>query len=166
MRVPVPTAESVYDYLVRTADRDGCAEGEPSLVYAGMFFAAASMGNSGHYEPATGWALATAAIAELADAGLIWISEAGPLDNSYSGLVRTIVIRDWGKVRRKRGHIGIRVRRSVFERDNNRCLQCETPDDLTLDHVVPWSLGGSDEPENLQTLCRSCNSRKSNRVHV
>ena len=33
-------------------------------------------------------------------------------------------------------------------------------------HIIPWSLGGEDTMENLQTMCRSCNSRKGNRVDV
>jgi|JI9StandDraft_1071089.scaffolds.fasta_scaffold550265_2 hypothetical protein len=52
------------------------------------------------------------------------------------------------------------VRIEVFERDGWACISCDTTDDLTLDHIYPWSLGGSDDQENLQTLCRSCNSRK------
>lgn len=48
----------------------------------------------------------------------------------------------------------------VFARDGQRCLACGATGDLTLDHVVPQSRGGSDEPDNLQTLCLSCNCRK------
>jgi 5-methylcytosine-specific restriction protein A len=36
-------------------------------------------------------------------------------------------------------------------------------DDLTVDHVKPKSKGGTDELENLQVLCRPCNSAKHNR---
>lgn len=50
------------------------------------------------------------------------------------------------------------------DRDGWVCLHCGSPDDLTLDHVIPWSVGGSDETNNLQTLCRSCNARKGARV--
>lgn len=35
---------------------------------------------------------------------------------------------------------------------------------LSVDHRIPKSEGGTDDPENLQILCRSCNSRKKNRM--
>lgn len=38
--------------------------------------------------------------------------------------------------------------------------------DLTVDHIQPRSLGGSDQPDNLRVLCRGCNSRKHNRPSV
>ena len=31
---------------------------------------------------------------------------------------------------------------------------------LTVDHVVPKSRGGADDPDNLQLLCGACNSMK------
>lgn len=52
------------------------------------------------------------------------------------------------------------VRTEVYERDLYRCVQCGTHLKLTLDHIVPWSKGGTDTPDNLQTLCQPCNSRK------
>jgi len=47
--------------------------------------------------------------------------------------------------------------------DDKRCAKCGTGFHLTIDHVTPKSWGGSDEPGNLQWLCRSCNSSKGNR---
>ena len=64
----------------------------------------------------------------------------------------------------KRPRIPQGVRQSVYERDGWSCVYCDSPDDLTLDHIQPFSLGGPDTVENLQTLCRSCNSRKGARV--
>ena len=49
---------------------------------------------------------------------------------------------------------------AVFERDKYRCIQCKTHLDLTVDHIYPERKGGTLDMENLQTLCRSCNSRK------
>lgn len=34
------------------------------------------------------------------------------------------------------------------------------PDGATIDHIVPLSLGGSDEPANVATAHRRCNIRK------
>lgn len=35
-------------------------------------------------------------------------------------------------------------------------------DRMEVDHIRPWSQGGSDELYNLQPLCRPCNRSKSN----
>ena len=42
------------------------------------------------------------------------------------------------------------------------CLQHFRADELTVDHIRPWSLGGRTELSNAQLLCRACNSRKNN----
>lgn len=53
---------------------------------------------------------------------------------------------------------GLRVQ--VFERDRYRCVYCGTWEQLTVDHIIPEIRGGQTILENLQTLCKSCNSRK------
>lgn len=62
-----------------------------------------------------------------------------------------------------RPRISARVRLAVYKRDGYVCLRCSSNDDLTLDHIVPLSKGGSNTVENLQTLCRSCNASKGDR---
>lgn len=56
----------------------------------------------------------------------------------------------------------------VMERDGWHCqeLGCGSTDQLTIDHkIVPYSEGGSStDPDNLQVLCQSCNSRKGARA--
>lgn len=54
----------------------------------------------------------------------------------------------------------------VAHRDGCLCARCGSVDDLTLDHKFPLSKGGSDEPTNLQILCRRCNSRKGDRLET
>lgn len=49
---------------------------------------------------------------------------------------------------------------AVFARDGHACVYCGSPMNLTLDHVIPQSRGGSHDAENLVTACRSCNSSK------
>ena len=47
----------------------------------------------------------------------------------------------------------------------NVCVFCGSDEKLTKDHVIPLSRGGSDYIENIQPLCRSCNSKKHNHIH-
>jgi hypothetical protein len=56
------------------------------------------------------------------------------------------------------------LRRAVFARDGYICLICGTASNLTIDHVYPEIRGGTLTLENLQTLCKSCNSRKRDRL--
>lgn len=58
----------------------------------------------------------------------------------------------------------VELREYVFERDDWACRRCESTWDLTVDHIWPRALGGTDDLPNLQTLCRSCNSSKGARV--
>lgn len=55
------------------------------------------------------------------------------------------------------------LRWEVWQRDDFTCRQCGSRADLAVDHIIPESKGGPLELENLQTLCRSCNSRKGAR---
>ena len=44
------------------------------------------------------------------------------------------------------------------------CKFCPSKENLTIDHIIPLSKGGTNNPDNLQTLCSSCNKKKSNKV--
>jgi hypothetical protein len=57
-----------------------------------------------------------------------------------------------------------RLRFEVLRRDGHACRYCgaTAPESkMTIDHVVPESLGGSDDPTNLVTACSDCNGGKS-----
>lgn len=47
----------------------------------------------------------------------------------------------------------------------NKCRYCHATENLTIDHKHPRSLGGTNEPKNLQTLCAKCNMLKSGIPH-
>ncbi|MEW6734854.1 MAG: HNH endonuclease [Acidobacteriota bacterium] len=58
-------------------------------------------------------------------------------------------------------------RTAILMRDRFRCQYCGikgTAFDLTLDHILPRSRGGSTEPENLCAACFACNQRKGERT--
>lgn len=55
-----------------------------------------------------------------------------------------------------------RVRFEVLRRDGYTCRYCRsTENPLTVDHVTPVALGGTDTPDNLVAACRDCNAGKS-----
>ena len=60
-------------------------------------------------------------------------------------------------------------RKNILLRDRNTCQYCGTvlpSSELTLDHVIPRSRGGSSTWENLVACCHSCNRRKGNHFPV
>lgn len=55
-----------------------------------------------------------------------------------------------------------RTRFEVLRRDNYVCRYCRSTDNpLTVDHVTPVALGGTDDPSNLVAACRDCNAGKA-----
>lgn len=52
------------------------------------------------------------------------------------------------------------TRYAIYLRDGFTCVYCQSSNKLTLDHVIPSSAGGSDEPSNLVTCCKKCNDTK------
>lgn len=83
--------------------------------------------------------------AALLDFGLWTDCGLGYLVHEYSGC-RVVL--------ESRAAIPDRVRQGVYRRDWYRCVTCGTSERLSLDHIHPWSLGGS----------VPCNSRKGARV--
>lgn len=52
---------------------------------------------------------------------------------------------------------------NIMKRDNFTCQYCTVRNvRMTLDHVVPRTMGGNDSWENLVCACEACNSRKGN----
>lgn len=62
-------------------------------------------------------------------------------------------------------------RESIYQRDGYHCVYCgmgyeqlfSPSSHLTLDHLVPHELGGTNEARNLVTACRTCNSSRGSK---
>ena len=67
------------------------------------------------------------------------------------------------------GWIRKEKRQKIYSRDNHTCLYCgDSIYDtagliLTLDHIVPKELGGTNEHTNLVTACHRCNCSKQDK---
>ena len=53
------------------------------------------------------------------------------------------------------------VQREVWRRDQGRCVECGSKENLHFDHIIPDALGGGTTARNIQLLCEKCNLRKS-----
>ena len=56
------------------------------------------------------------------------------------------------------------TRFNVFLRDKFICQYCASHDELTFDHLVPFSRGGRTTWENVVAACSSCNLKKGGRL--
>ncbi|MGE5522596.1 MAG: HNH endonuclease [Rhodospirillaceae bacterium] len=56
------------------------------------------------------------------------------------------------------------LREFVFHRDGYQRKHCGSTEKLVPDHIVSRRNGGAHHPDNLQTLCDSCNARKAGAV--
>lgn len=86
------------------------------------------------------------------------------------GISRNPTYRSWQKNlwhHRKRAASGSHTFAEWDELKRKYCFTCpccfkSEPDiTLTIDHIVPLSKGGTEDIENIQPLCKSCNCRKS-----
>jgi hypothetical protein len=76
----------------------------------------------------------------------------------------------WRRRRRPSSHripIPPTIRRQIYARDRYTCVYCGRRGRrrlLTIDHVFPVALGGSNDVGNLVTACRACNLTKGARL--
>jgi len=65
--------------------------------------------------------------------------------------------------------IPLNIRVKILSRDSFRCVFCgKSPATdigvkLHVDHIIPFSKGGTNSLDNLQTLCQDCNLGKSDK---
>src|SRR6201984_1966603 len=97
--------------------------------------------------------------AELVERGL------SELHSETSTLARPVVIRLVSYVNVPRdAHRRKITRRAVFARDSWPCQYCGSRSNLTVDHVIPRSKGGSSSWDNIVASCAPCNRRKGDRL--
>ena len=78
---------------------------------------------------------------------------------------------NWASQRRaiKRGNGGYHTKeqweelKNIYKHTCPRCRKCEPEIKLTVDHILPVGMGGSNNIENIQPLCSRCNSSKGDR---
>lgn len=95
----------------------------------------------------------------------------------FRGVLKALDRGDWDSVKHlpflrkpqyvRIGRVGIpiAVRRAVARRDEGRCVQCTSTENVEFDHIVPVVHGGETTVENIQLLCRRCNKTKGPQAH-
>lgn len=73
------------------------------------------------------------------------------------------ICREKSESERARKNISEKLRLKIYRRDGYRCCRCGS-NDLTIDHIIPVSKGGTNEDKNLRTMCRICNSKKGTKI--
>ncbi len=66
-----------------------------------------------------------------------------------------------------RKFLSFKIRKAILERDNYKCIICGTTNrnsKLEIDHIIPIIRGGTNDFDNLCTLCIECNRGKSDDI--
>ncbi len=118
------------------------------------------------YEPINVCTVRRAAVLVLKDRAEILERGEWALRGESLTLPRPVVIRLKTYVRIPRdAHRRKITRRAVFARDRWTCQYCgREHGNLTVDHVIPRSKGGSSGWDNIVACCAPCNRRKGDRL--
>lgn len=138
-------AHLLFPMLWMMADREGRLEDDPEQIALDSFFVVRGL----DCDPL---------LAELADRKLITRYTVKGKNfiqiNKFNSWIGRDMPGDWRE-----------TRLFVFERDGYVCGYCgEKISNPHCDHIIPHSLGGSNEPDNLVTACPSCNLSKHART--
>lgn len=82
-----------------------------------------------------------------------WLKKRECIKSPYGSFTDVLISSTSVRKRTFRG----KFKNKILERDGNRCVLCSSQDELTLQHVVPYSKGGETNSRNLVTLCAKCN---------
>lgn len=69
------------------------------------------------------------------------------------------------ELKRTRGSVWMKIRARILRRDKGLCQEClrnGRPTEATkVDHITALQIGGDDNDENLQSLCKDCHDVKT-----
>ncbi|VVE46084.1 hypothetical protein PSO31014_04385 [Pandoraea soli] len=159
---------SVYTHGSKPGDR-GFERRIPSEVYEGQFVTAlAELGQQAlqvnsdesyrNWLCIHGWALVDCDYAERSICQ--WLSGRQCIKSPFGSFTDRDIASPKMLSRSYRGQ----AREQILDRDGRRCLRCHAPENLTLQHVLPFSLGGETNSRNLVTLCEPCNQELKNEI--
>jgi len=80
---------------------------------------------------------------------------------NYNDMIRRM------RLKNIEGNFTLKQWQELKEKCNFTCLCCEKPEPeikLSIDHIIPITKNGTNWIDNIQSLCRSCNSMKGNKV--
>lgn len=86
-----------------------------------------------------------------------------PVDTSVTEIEPDINVGNKKKVKRKQ--YSENQRKIIYQRADGRCQLCGRKiefNDMTVDHIIPISKGGSNDMDNTEATCFPCNQFKSN----
>ena len=111
------------------------------------------------------WVISTRLLT-LAEKGRLFTSFCEALankDREFFLRYRNIVPRVYWREKPSRPSIPPSVRKAILARDGGACVWCSSNYKIEIDHIVPWSKGGTHDAHNLRVLCKPCNRRKGAR---
>lgn len=112
------------------------------------------------YEPLNVCSLKRALVLLIKEKAEVLESAGQRIHSQKLALPMPAVIRLLNHVRVPPGERRRISRRAILARDGFRCQYCGSTKQLTLDHVIPVSRGGTNSWENVVTSCAPCNVRK------
>lgn len=63
-------------------------------------------------------------------------------------------------------HTPQKIRNEILKKYDNKCCECGSKEKLEIDHIKPIKLGGNNDFDNLQILCKTCNICKGAKYNV
>jgi hypothetical protein len=93
-------------------------------------------------------------MAGVGDGGLIHLVFFACLRSSHNRKVRASLKQN------------VKIFHKLIRKYKFKCVNCQTKEELTVDHIRPVSKGGTDDFSNLQILCKKCNSKKGAKWNV